>query len=301
VTLRIGTRRSRLALAQALEVETMLAATGVETEIVPIVTSGDRGAPAGPAGVKGLFVGEIVSALHRGEIDVAVHSAKDLPAEEPDGVVVAAVPQRLDPRDVLVHREERWSGGTIGTSSIRRSAQLARSRTSATVVDLRGNVDTRLTKLQAGEVDALVLAVAGLRRLGLQPEFSTPLSVEEMVPAPGQGALAVQARAEDEEAGDRLRAFDHAASRAEFDAERRLMALLGGGCALPLGALAHANGDEVRLHAVVVSPDGAELHSADAAASAPAAAAETVAELLLAAGAAEILERAREEGTGATA
>jgi hydroxymethylbilane synthase len=302
VTLRIGTRRSRLALAQALEVETMLAAAGVETEIVPIVTSGDRGAPAGPAGVKGLFVGEIVSALQRGEIDVAVHSAKDLPAEEPDGVVVAAVPQRLDPRDVLVHRKERWSGGTIGTSSIRRSAQLARSRTSATVVDLRGNVDTRLAKLQAAEVDALVLAVAGLRRLGLQPEFSTPLTVEEMVPAPGQGALAVQARAEDEETGDRLRAFDHAASRAEFDAERRLMALLGGGCALPLGALAQANAGDVRLHAVVVSPDGAELHSADAAASDPAAVASTVAELLLAAGAGEILERVRgEDGSGATA
>ncbi|MFL5737925.1 MAG: hydroxymethylbilane synthase [Actinomycetota bacterium] len=301
MTLRIGTRRSRLALAQALEVETMLAATGVETEIAPIVTSGDRGAPAGPAGVKGLFVSEIVSALQRGEIDVAVHSAKDLPAEEPDGVVVAAVPQRLDPRDVLVHREERWSGGTIGTSSIRRSAQLARSRPGATVVDLRGNVDTRLAKLQAAEVDALVLAVAGLRRLGLQPEFATPLSVEEMVPAPGQGALAVQARADDEETCDRLRAFDHGASRAEFDAERRLMALLGGGCALPLGALAQASAGDVRLHSVVVSPDGAELHSAEATASDPATAAGTVAELLLAAGAGEILERAREQGTGAIA
>jgi hydroxymethylbilane synthase len=308
VTLRIGTRRSRLALAQALEIEQMLASTGVETEIVPIVTSGDRGAPAGPAGVKGLFVGEIVSALQQGEIDVAVHSAKDLPAEEPDGVVVAAVPRRLDPRDVLVHREERWSGGTIGTSSIRRSAQLARSQarsqgrshTEAAVVELRGNVDTRLGKLQAGEVDALVLAVAGLRRLGLQPEFSTTLSEEEMVPAPGQGALAVQARGDDLETLDRLRAFDHAESRGAFDAERRLMALLGGGCALPLGALADVSGGGVHLRSVVVSPDGSQLLSAEATETAPVLAASAVAEQLLASGARDILERAREAGTGAT-
>jgi len=300
VTLRIGTRRSRLALAQALEIEQMLASTGAETEIVPIVTSGDRGAPAGPAGVKGLFVGEIVSALQRGEIDLAVHSAKDLPAEEPDRVVVVAVPQRLDPRDVLVHREERWSGGTIGTSSIRRSAQLARSHTEAEVVDLRGNVDTRLGKLRAAEVDALVLAVAGLRRLGLEPEFSTPLSVDEMVPAPGQGALAVQARADDDATCERLRPFDHAGSRRAFDAERRLMGLLGGGCALPLGALADASGDGVRLRSVVVSPDGAELLSAEATAADPADAAAEVAEELLAAGAGELLDRVRDAGTGAT-
>ncbi|MFL5767830.1 MAG: hydroxymethylbilane synthase [Actinomycetota bacterium] len=300
MTLRIGTRRSRLALAQALEIERLLSSTGAEIEIVPIVTSGDRGAPAGPAGVKGLFVGEIVSALQRGEIDVAVHSAKDLPAEEPEGIVVAAVPRRLDPRDVLVHRGERWSGGTIGTSSIRRSAQLARTHTKAKVVELRGNVDTRLGKLQAGEVDALVLAVAGLRRLGLQPEFSTPLSVEEMVPAPGQGALAVQARDDDDATCERLRSFDHAESRRAFDAERRLMALLGGGCALPLGALADASGDDVHLRSVVVSPDGAELLSAEATAEDPGDAAAAVARELLAAGAAELLDRAREAGTGAT-
>jgi hydroxymethylbilane synthase len=300
VTLRIGTRRSRLALAQALEIEQMLASTGAETEVVPIVTSGDRGAPAGPAGVKGLFVGEIVSALQQGEIDVAVHSAKDLPAEEPEGVVVAAVPQRLDPRDVLVHREERWSGGTVGTSSIRRIAQLARSRPDAKAVQLLGNVDTRLGKLQAGEVDALVLAVAGLRRLGLQPEFSTPLSVEEMVPAPGQGALAVQARGDDLETLDRLRAFDHAESRAAFDAERRLMAQLGGGCALPLGALADVSGDGVHLRSVVVSPDGSQLLSAETTETAPVLAASRVAEQLLASGARDILDRVREAGAGAT-
>lgn len=300
MTLRIGTRRSRLALAQALEIEQLLVSTAgsasddeAETEIVPIVTSGDRGAPAGPAGIKGLFVGEIVSALQRGEIDVAVHSAKDLPAEEPEGIVVAAVPQRLDPRDVLVHREERWSGGTIGTSSIRRSAQLARSEPGSNVVELRGNVDTRLAKLQDGEVDALVLAMAGLTRLGLQPEFSTPLSTREMVPAPGQGALAVQARADDVETLGRLRGFDHAASRAAFDAERRLMAILGGGCALPLGALAEPSDAGVHLRAVVVSPDGSELLSAETTERAPVLAASAVAEQLLSAGARDILDRAR--------
>ena len=277
----------------------MLASTGAETEIVPIITSGDRGAPAGPAGVKGLFVGEIVSALHQGEIDVAVHSAKDLPAEEPEGVVVAAVPQRLDPRDVLVHRDERWAGGTIGTSSIRRRAQLARSDPEAKVMDLRGNVDTRLRKLQAGEVDALVLASAGLTRLGLQPEYSTSLSTEEMVPAPGQGALAVQARIDDLETFDRLRAFDHAESRAAFDAERRLMALLGGGCALPLGAIADASGDGVHLRSVVVTSDGSEFLSAEATENAPVLAASAVAEKLLVSGARDILDRAREAGKGA--
>ena len=167
-------------------------------------------------------------------------------------------------------------------------------------MDLRGNVDTRLGKLRAAEVDALVLAVAGLRRLGLEPEFSTPLSVEEMVPAPGQGALAVQARADDDATCERLRPFDHAGSRRAFDAERRLMGLLGGGCALPLGALADASGDGVRLRSVVVSPDGAELLSAEATAADPADAAAEVAEELLAAGAGELLDRVRDAGTGAT-
>jgi hydroxymethylbilane synthase len=165
--LRIGTRRSKLALAQAEEIAYHLALLGVEAELVPMTTSGDRGAPADgvQGGVKGLFVAEIVRALQAGEIDLAVHSAKDLPADDPDGVVVAAVPERADPFDVLITRDgELTKGDVVGTSSLRRQAQLRRSHPEVEVRDLRGNVDTRLAKLERGEVDGLVLAAAGLAR-----------------------------------------------------------------------------------------------------------------------------------------
>ena len=193
--LRIGTRRSRLALAQAEEVARRLSDQGVDAVLVPMVTSGDRGAPgsASPAGVKGLFVAEIVRALQEGQVDLAVHSAKDLPSEDPQGVIIGAVPERADPLDVMVSREDALpEGALVGTSSLRRRAQLARSRPDVRVRDLRGNVDTRLGKLERGEVDGLVLAAAGLARLGVVPEHATPIPLEDMVPAPGQGALALQ-------------------------------------------------------------------------------------------------------------
>src|SRR5207344_2845787 len=177
VTLRIGTRRSPLALAQAEEVRVRLAEHGVDSEIVPMSTSGDEGAPSGdaPAGLKGLFVDTILDALERDEIDVAVHSAKDLPAESDDGLVIAAVPLRVDPADVLVLRDATLrSGAEIGTSSIRRRAQLLRAFPGVTVSDLRGNVDTRLRKVAEGVVDAAVLALAGLTRLGITPNHSAP-------------------------------------------------------------------------------------------------------------------------------
>ncbi|MFB3739895.1 MAG: hydroxymethylbilane synthase, partial [Candidatus Velamenicoccus archaeovorus] len=170
--LRIGTRRSRLALAQADEVATALRSHGVEAELVPMQTAGDRGAAArgSPTGLKGLWVSEIVRALRAGEIDLAVHSAKDLPAEDEDGVVLAAVPERASPLDVLVTAEgELPPGARIGTSSLRRRAQILRRRPDVEVVELRGNVDTRLAKLDRGEVDGVVLAAAGLLRLGIVP------------------------------------------------------------------------------------------------------------------------------------
>lgn len=293
--LRIGTRRSRLAMAQATEVASRLAATGTKSELVPIETSGDRGAAASasPAGLKGLFVAEIVRALQTGEVDVAVHSAKDLPAEDPDGVVVGAVPERADPGDVLVTREERLpAGSTVGTSSLRRQAQLRRFRPQLRVLPMRGNVDTRLAKLEAGEVGALVLAAAGLARLGIAPAHAALLGFEEMLPAPGQGALAVQARANDRATLQLVKELDHPPSRAAFEAERALMAALGGGCALPLGALAEPEGGGVILRAVVVSPDGAELVRGDGSGS-PDRAAELAADRLLAGGALEILDAAR--------
>ncbi|OFW78257.1 MAG: hydroxymethylbilane synthase, partial [Actinobacteria bacterium RBG_19FT_COMBO_70_19] len=235
MTLRIGTRRSPLAIAQATEVAERLRATGVEAELVGITTSGDRNtAVTGPAGLKGMFVAEIVRALCDGEVDLAVHSAKDLPAEDEEGLVLGAVPERASPLDVLVTRDgDLRPGGVVGTSSLRRQAQVFRWRPDVFLNDLRGNVDTRLRKLAEGDVDAIVLAAAGLMRLGIVPEHAAPMSVAEMIPAPGQGCLAIQARAEDAETLGALSALDHAPTRTALRAERSLMRRLGGGCALP--------------------------------------------------------------------
>jgi hydroxymethylbilane synthase len=299
VKLRIGTRRSRLALAQAREVAERLEALGVEAEMIPMITSGDRGiSPEGrPAGVKGLFVAEIVRALQDSEVDLAVHSAKDLPSRDPEGVAVGAVPERAAPFDVMVTRDEELAkGAVIGTSSVRRRAQLIRSRPDLTVAELRGNVDTRLAKLERGDVDALVLAAAGLARLGVAPSYATPLPLDEMVPAPGQGALAVQVRADDTATLDVVRRIEHARSRLAFDAERAVVARLGGDCSLPLGAYAEEREGGVRLLAVVVKPDGSDLVWAQAEAANPSEVAAEVARTLLAGGAGAILAEAQAGG-----
>jgi hydroxymethylbilane synthase len=256
-----------------------------------MTTSGDRGAhPASsPSGLKGLFVAEIVRALQDGKVDIAVHSAKDLPAEDPDGVIVAAIPERASPWDVLVSRDgPLQAGATVGTSSLRRRGQLLRSRP-FNVVEVRGNVDTRMRKMNEGVVDGLVLAQAGLARLAMVPQFAETLTVEEMVPAPGQGALAVQARA-DAEVREVAARIDHHPSHLAFEAERTLVDRLGGGCALPLGALAQATDGEVRLTAVVLRPDGSGTVRAESLADAPETAARDVADALMAQGAKEILE-----------
>jgi len=292
VTLRIGTRGSKLALAQADEVASSLRARGVETELVPITTSGDRGAdPASdPAGVKGLFVTEIVRALLAGDVDFAVHSAKDLPAADEEGVVIAAVPERASALDVLVTLDgELQPGARVGTSSVRRQAQVFRWRPDVTLKDLRGNVDTRLRKLAAGEAEALILAAAGLLRLGIVPEHAAPMSLSEMVPAPGQGCLAVQVRAEDAATLDALAPLDHEPSREALEAERGLMARLGGGCALPLGAFAERSDDGIRMVAIALTPDGGRFARTEVQAATPAEAAEIAALDLSAGGADEIL------------
>jgi hydroxymethylbilane synthase len=295
VRLRIGTRGSRLALAQAREVADLLEdRSGIEAELVTIVTAGDRGASpqASPAGGKGLFVGEISAALSRGEVDLAVHSAKDLPSEDPDGIAVVAVPERNLPYDVLVSREpEVKDGSVVGTSSLRRQALLRRARPGLEVRDVRGNVDTRLRKMQEGEFDAVVLAGAGLARLGIAPRHGIPLPVDEMVPAPGQGALAIQG-AEGSDGAEVAARLDHPPSRAAFEAERLLVALLGGGCRLPLGAYAEWRDERVRLLAVVARPDGSDLLWSQVEAASPHEAAEEAAESLIEAGARKILEEA---------
>ena len=290
-TLRIGTRRSRLALAQAEEIAGLLAAMGVATEIVPMSTSGDEGASVadGPQGLKGLWIDTILDALEEGSIHLAVHSAKDLPAEDDDGFTIAAVPLRADPFDVLVLREPTSLGSIsrIGTSSVRRAAQLLAHDPRLHIVDLRGNVDTRLRKVQEGEVDAAVLAAAGLARLGIEPAYIQRLDLDVMIPAPGQGCLAVQCLVDEPEIVAALAAIDHAPSHRALDAERSLMWRLGGGCALPLGAYAMTGDDGVSLVACVSLPDGSRTLRSDGLG----ADAETVAGIV----AADLIERGAEQ------
>lgn len=292
MTLRIGTRRSPLALAQAHEVRRRLAEHGVDAKLTPMSTSGDEGAPSedAPAGLKGLFVDTILDALERDEIDVAVHSAKDLPADDENGLVIVAVPERADPSDVLVLREPSLPpGAVIGTSSIRRRAQMLRAFPGVRIDDLRGNVDTRLRKVADGVVDAAVLAAAGLARLGVEPAHSAPLGHDVMVPAPGQGALALQARDDDLPTLRALEPLDHAPSRMALQAERSLMWRLGGGCSLPLGALATVDGTRIELLAVVISPDGSRLVRVEVVSDTPEGAAASATRELIDGGAEEIL------------
>jgi hydroxymethylbilane synthase len=296
-SLRIGTRRSKLALAQVEEVRRLLAVHDVGVEVVPMTTSGDEGAAAAdsPQGLKGLWIDTILDALESGDIDVAVHSAKDLPAEDDEGFVIAAVPRRAEPWDVLVTREPGAlpAGAAIGTSALRRRAQLLAGFPGVTVQDLRGNVDTRLRKVEEGEVDAAVLAAAGLARLGVSPANATPLPLAVMVPAPGQGCLALQCRGEDEAAREALAPLDDAESHAALDAERSVMWRLGGGCALPLGAYAEPIDGGLRVTAVIAMPDGSEILRVERSAETPEGVAALVAKDLIDGGAERILDEAR--------
>jgi hydroxymethylbilane synthase len=291
-TLRIATRRSALALAQAEEIAALLSANAFRSEIVPMSTSGDAGAPAdaSPSGMKGLWIDTIVEALRNGEVDIAVHSAKDLPAEDEEGVVIAAVPKRADPLDVLIGRGQRLNPGmVVGTSSLRRRAQLLAGFPGIGVTEIRGNVDTRLRKMAEGEVDGLVLAAAGLGRLGVDPPNARRLRVDEMVPAPGQGALAVHVREDDRSTRAVVSVLDHLPSRRALEAERGLVQLFGGGCDLPLGSFAATRGDRIRIVAVIATPDGAKLVRSAAESTEPGVAASTLAQRLRADGADRIL------------
>jgi hydroxymethylbilane synthase len=273
--LRIATRGSRLALWQAHAVADRLRAVGAGSEIVVITTTGDRsqhGPVAGGDDSKRQFVKELEDALLRGDADLAVHSAKDLPVLLPDGLSVAACLPREDPRDGMVLRDlafrERAGltvaealgslrrGAMIGTGSVRRAAQLTPLIPSATFAPIRGNVDTRLAKLDAGGFDALVLACAGLRRLGFADRISAPISVDQCVPAPGQGIVAIEIRQDDKAARGAVGPLrDESAGRA-LAAERALVAALGGGCQLPLGAFACEQDGKLVMDAIVTSLDG---------------------------------------------
>jgi hydroxymethylbilane synthase len=264
--IRLGTRGSKLALAQSgLVADALTAATGRPVELVEIVTAGDRSrAPVAQLGV-GVFVSALRDALVAKEIDVAVHSYKDLPTAPAHGLVIAAVPPRADPRDVLVARDgatlsDLGPGATFGTGAVRRIAQLHAARRGWAPVPIRGNVDTRLRKVAEGELDAVVLARAGIARLGRTDEITETLDPLTMLPAPAQGALAVECRIDDVETAELLAVLDDEYSRAAVLAERALLATLEAGCSAPVAALAEVaegdDGPEIYLRGGVFSPDG---------------------------------------------
>jgi hydroxymethylbilane synthase len=266
---KVGTRRSLLATTQAGTVAEMIRTQlGREAVLVEVTTDGDRsqdaGTPLVEAGGTGVFVGALREALLSGAVDVAVHSLKDLPTYPHDGVTLAAVPAREDPRDVVVARDgltlgELPVGSRLGTGSPRRAAQLHALGLGLDVVSVRGNVDTRIGKVRAGEYDAVLLARAGLARIGRLDEATEVLDPLQMLPAPGQGALAVECRSDDELAGELAR-LDDPHTRAAVRAERAVLATLEGGCSAPIGALAEVaegeDGDEIWVRAVALSPDG---------------------------------------------
>jgi hydroxymethylbilane synthase len=297
-TLTIGSRGSALALWQAHHVAALLNARSIDTRIEIIKTTGDhlQTASLTQAGGKGLFTKEIEQALLDGSIDVAVHSLKDLPTEMIPGLTLAAVPKREDPRDALVGSklQELRPGARVGTSSSRRAAQLRHLRSDLVIEPVRGNVDTRLRKLKEGQYDSIVLAAAGLKRLGLEREIAEILSAEQSCPAPGQGALGIQTRAADI-AEEICRTLDHAVSHAAVDAERTILAGLGGGCQLPVGAFAEYAGNMWSVTGVVIAPDGSKVlrHKMAGRGAGPTAMAGAVVQQLLADGAAEILSNAQ--------
>jgi len=311
--LKIGTRGSELARWQANTVAALLhQRAGVECEIVIIKTTGDRLAEAklSEIGGKRLFVKEIEDALLDGDVDLAVHSSKDMPAVLPDGLAIGAVLEREDPRDALVLPRvvdtplsleevvrELGRAPRIGTSSVRRVAQLTRLFPGAEFLPIRGNLDTRLRKLDSGDFDAIVLASAGLRRLQQSARISAYMPVAACVPAPGQGIIAIEIRDGDAAASTPVATINDGTTGVALSVERAVVRRLGGGCQMPIGAYAAVDAEAVTVKAIVVSPDGARAATAEinGRADEPEAAGEAAAEQLLASGAADILEEVQRQ------
>jgi hydroxymethylbilane synthase len=267
----IGSRGSPLALWQANWVKDRLATAGFEVEIRIIKTTGDKLAhvPLAHPGSKGLFIKEIEEALTAGEVDLAVHSMKDVPTEQPSGLVVAAVPEREDARDVLITRDGKQfaqlpPGARVGTSSVRRQAQLRKLRSDLELVPMRGNLDTRLRRLARGDCDALVLAAAGVHRLGLRGRITEYFTLDQVCSAVGQGALALEVRRGDERLERAVKPLDHAPTHLAVRAERALLQHLGGGCQVPIAAHARPEDERLNLVGVVASPDASVLVRATA-------------------------------------
>jgi hydroxymethylbilane synthase len=261
--LTIGSRGSQLALWQARWTQARIQSFGVESRIEIIHTTGDKitDVALSKVGTKGLFTKEIEEALLSGAIDLAVHSLKDMPTDLPEGLTLAAIPEREDPRDALVGRSlaALSAKARVGTSSLRRAAQLRARRADLEIENIRGNVDTRLRKLDEGQYDAIVLASAGLRRLGWENRITEFLDAEVMCPAVGQGALAVETREDGGAAQEIAARLEHRDSRIAVTAERAVLRALGGGCQVPIGAYATVAENVVHLRAIIVSPDGTQM------------------------------------------
>lgn len=294
--IRIGSRGSQLALWQANHIADTLRALGHDVSIDIIRTTGDRmqNMAFASVGAKGMFTREIEDALLAESIDLAVHSLKDLPTELAEPFVLAAIPQRADPRDVFVS-ERYWefnslpAGAVVGTSSLRRQAQLRARRPDLEYIEFRGNVDTRLAKLQQGKADAIILAAAGLERLQKTAAIRERFAPEVLCPAPGQGALGIECRAGDKAIAEALQPIEDRDTRMAVTAERKCLAALGGGCLVPIGAYCHRDGDVLSLRAVVASGDGQQMISAEKRHADPEILGEQLAQHLLEQGAGAIL------------
>jgi hydroxymethylbilane synthase len=292
----IGSRGSQLALWQAHWIQARLETLGHESRVEIIKTTGDRitDVALSQVGSKGLFTKEIEEALLAGAIDLAVHSLKDMPTDLPAGLTLAAIPEREDPRDALVGRpfEDLPAGARVGTGSLRRAAQLRARRPDLQIEDIRGNVDTRLRKLDEGRYDAIVLASAGLRRLGWESRITELFNPSVMCPAVGQGALAVETRDDGGPAFQIAQRLEHPETRARITAERAVLASLGGGCQAPMGAHAYLDGETLIVIAIVISPDGTQKvrHSNRGPVSDAAALGHALALRLLSEGGKEILD-----------
>ena len=295
--LRIGSRGSQLALWQANHISALLREQGHEIELEIIKTTGDKITDVALAqvGTKGMFTKEIEEALAEGRVDLAVHSLKDLPTELPPGFELVAITTRVNPRDVFLSVKYDSvralpKGALVGTSSLRRQAQLKVARPDLVIHALRGNVDTRVRKLEAGEYDAIILAAAGLTRLGKTQLVKEVLSEQFMCPAAGQGALGIEIRDGDVEMRKHLTFLDDAAARAATTCERALLNKLGGGCQVPIGAFAEMKHGELHLSAIVAQPDGSVILREQRSGSDPIALGEQVGDILLQRGATKILQ-----------
>ena len=301
--LRIGSRGSQLALWQANHISALLRERGHEVELEIIKTTGDKITDVALAkvGTKGMFTKEIEEALAEGRVDLAVHSLKDLPTELSQGFEIAAVTTRENPRDVFCSRkftsiEDLPQRARVGTSSLRRQAQLKAVRPDLDIHPLRGNVDTRLRKLEAGEYDAIILAAAGLNRLGKTELIRQVIPAETMCPAAGQGALGIEIRAGDSVTRQHLAFLDNAAARMTTTCERALLNKLGGGCQVPIGAFAEVRNGNLHLEAIVADPDGSRVLRESREGSDPVQLGEAVGETLLQRGGDAILEAVYGQG-----